>query len=231
MTVTAVSFADIFPTVPEIGGISTPLNPFVRAHSTMFGTSTMSLSGPELITGIRIRRSAPTASTNIAAWPSLAAVYASYIVKIGTSNLLTTDGEYLSSTPTIDSYFDTGDAVVGRSGGLTIAANTFTGSSSVLDIMFTTSFVYDGTKALQVAVSHGVYTGGAPSGVNNFASVGAYVPFVSDAISNTTGLFTSSNSFSNPIRYELISSPVPEPATMTAIALGLAAIARRKKVS
>jgi hypothetical protein len=225
---------------PETGGLSTAFRQVARTYAQSFDSSVMASLGPNpvMITGIRFRLFADLVNNGAGgvAWPATSITFSDWTLRIGTSNLVQTDGEFLSLTPTFNSYFDMGDAVTARTGALTITAGDFANTSASVatpnpwssTIGFTTPFMYTPGRALVYAFSHTGYGTSVPQA---FFASGNFASHVSDAISSTAGanLDGSPNGFSNPYMVEFITAPVPEPATMAALGLGTLALLRRRR--
>lgn len=197
---TSFAFA---PTNPEVGGLNTPIRGFNRALACAYFPSVFSVTGPQTIVGIRYKQDLPST----AAWPAEAVTWPSYTIKMGTSNKLATDGEFLTLTPTINSYFDTGDSVVTRSGALTMDANALpAGGGWGPVIPFSTSWTWNGTAPMIIAIEligHGNTT--IPQAL---LSAGLYATNSADCIiSTTTATFDAApNTYGDPVIMDFVTA-------------------------
>ncbi len=237
----SIAMAQYVPAIPETTGLNTAFRTAPRGYAEYFNPSVMSgVTQPLLITGIQFRLAAGSTTGIVGnAWPPSALNFATFDLKIGkAAPAIVTAGEI----PTLTSFnamFDAG-AVVARSGPMTIGANAFTylPTSNLTNpnpwgftVNFTTPFTYMPGDHLVYALVHSGY-GATP--VNAFFAAGDYVPNSRDAVSlvPAAGVPTFDSvagGFSNPYVVQFTTAPVPEPATIAVLGLGVVALLRTRK--
>lgn len=225
----AVSSADFNTTFAETSGLSTAFRQAARSYQAYYTPAALSsVSTPVSIVGVRFK----LWNGELANWPPSNITFANFkMVLAKPTAQLDIDGEFLSTTPTISSYWASSTTVYDSS--LTIAANSFidNGTSSnpySYQLNFTNAYTYNGGSIL-MALTHSGY-GGTPA--QAFFANGSFQNGVTDAISNTTydPTFTQgTNAFSSPYLVEFVTRPVPEPASMAVLGLGVAALLRRRR--
>jgi hypothetical protein len=224
---------------PLDSGLNTPLRNLPRSYQQFIDSSQLaSITEPVNITGMQLRLAIgenwrPVGYVG-ATWPDVPISFAQFDVQLAQASAgLSSDGEYLSTTPTFASY-QGADVTTVRSGLLDIAASAFSADGGAVGVHtfgvllnFTTPYVYTPGTDLTLMIRHGGYTGGALQAF--FASRG-FQNNVSDAISSTVSATAAApNGFSSPMYLQLTYAPVPEPASITTGALLLAAGAVRRR--
>jgi hypothetical protein len=230
------------PPLVETGGLNTAFRNAPRAYQSFIDSTQLAgLTQPTFITGISLRlmsASLGSATTNPPAdWPSQTLNFSDFTVRIGSpSAAIVTAGEIPVTTTTFNQNFGA-DVVTARSGALSLSTGAFGFNPSSTPaapnpwgptITFTTPFLYTPGQDLIYAISHSGY---APAGeFQPFFSSGDYANSVADAVSSTTSssLDAAPGGFSSPYLVQFTTEPIPEPATMTVLALGAVAALRRR---
>lgn len=247
LAITLLSSWAIADVTPSLGtesstdsGLNTPIRSLARTYQEYFAPGALSaVASPTQIIGVQFRlaigenwRPAGYVGTS---WPDAALNFTDWTMKLGTAtSQLVTDGEYLSTTPTFASYFATSTVV--KTGALTIAANSMpadggaTGIHSwATAIMFDTPYTINPGDSLVMQINHSGY-GATGTPLNAFFASRSFQNGLCDAISSTaSGSAAAPNGFSSPVFVNFITAPVPEPATLTALGIGLAAILKRRR--
>ena len=246
LALSGASFAQSFtPNLTETGGVNTAFRNAPRAYASYIDESLFSsITQPVFITGIRFRLMAAslgTAAQNPPAnWPSQTLNFSDFTMKVGEANsAIAAAGEIPSLTGTFNSLFAPGATTV-RTGALTLNSGDFPFNSASTPtspngwgatISFASAYLYNPGTTLMYAISHSGY---APSTeFQPFFAVANFGVGVADAVSSTTptaGLDSTIGGFSSPYVVQFETTPVPEPATMSLLALaGLAAARKRKR--
>jgi len=224
-----------------VSGLNTPIRSLPRAYQEYFAASNFSsITQPVQITGMQLRLAIGENWRPVGyagqTWPNVPISFARWDLQLSKpSTGLTTDGEYLSLTPTFNSYQDGGLTTV-RSGPLAInpAAYAADGANPATDIHsfgvtipFTTPYVYNPGDGLVMMLRHGGYTGGA---LDAFYASRDFQNGVTDAISSTVGAdATAPSGFSSPVFIQFPYVPVPEPTSLGLLAgAGLLVLRRRR---
>lgn len=236
----ALSMAQYIPAIPETSGLNTMYRTAPRTYAQYVDESLMTgLTQPTLITGITLRLAAGVPNGVVSnAWPPSNINFSDFTVKIGRASAAVQAASEFPSLGTFNSYFDPSASIV-RSGALSIGANSFTYNplSSISNAVFnpwgytlnfTTPYLYTPGTELIYAVSH---TGYGASPTQAFFAAGNYSAGQTDAVSfaGTSTFDTVAGNFSSPYVIQFQTAPVPEPGTIAALSLGLAALARRRK--
>lgn len=241
----ASSFAGAQTFVPplvETSGVNTVFRNAPRAYQSFIDSTQLTgIPGPVLITGISFRLMAASLAASgqnpPADWPSQTLNFTDFTVRMGSpSAAVATAGEFPSTTPTFNQNFGA-DAVTTRTGGLTLNTGAFGFNAASTPtapnpwgptITFTTPFLYNPGQDLVYAISH---TGYAPTTeFQPFFAVANFSLNVADAVSSTASnsLDAAPGGFSSPYLVQFTYEAVPEPATMTVLALGAVAALRRR---
>ncbi len=228
------------PTVAEsatVSGLNTTMRNLPRTQQQYINSAQLSsITSPVFITGIQFRLALgenwrPAGYVG-ASWPNVAINFPAYNITLGAATTsLDSDGEYLTSANSFAAT-QTGATAV-RSGPLSITAGAFLadgGTSGVHSwgpvIDFDTDYVYTPGTSLVTTFSLQGYTGGAAQAF--FASTG-YAADAQDAIFASTFGATNSTGWNDVVIVNYLTAPIPEPATLGALAaVGLVALRRRK---
>lgn len=217
-------------------GLNTIIRQFPRVHQGFYDSSVLpAVTGPTALLGMQLRLSIgenwrPAGYVG-ASWPNAAISFTDYTITIAKATpQLVTDGEFLSLTPTFNSYLL--DPVVVRTGPLTIPAGAFLADGGAAGIhsfanlaTFSTPFIVSPGDSLVVQVRHSGY-GSTGTPLNAFFATIPYTAGAVDAISSTASATAAAPSgFTSPY---IINFVIPEPAALSLLApLGLM-LARRR---
>jgi len=221
-------------------GLNTAIRSAPRTYQEYMASSNFSsITQPSLITGMRLRLAIgenwrPVGYVG-STWPSQNLTLGTYTVTLAKPSAgLVSDGEYLSTAPTFASYQVSPVTVYNQA--LNIAANSFTADGGVAGvhsysgptINFTTPYNFTPGDGLVLQVNHGGYL--PSTELNAFFASRSFQNGVTDAISNTTsGTAAAPNGFSSPYFIQFTYEPIPEPASLGALAaVGVLAMRRRK---
>lgn len=224
----AIAHADIDVTIPETGGVSTAFRQLARTYQSYYTPLALSSSTPAVITGVRFK----LWNGETANWPSSTINFSAFkIVLAKPTAQLDTDGEFLSLAPSFNSYWASSTTVYDAP--LSITAGSFPDNGTLSNpwgpiINFSSSYNYTGGSIL-MAVTHPGY---GTSAVQAFFATGDFQNGTADAISTTLGtdptFGNAPDGFSSPYIVQFITAPVPEPATLSVLAIGAAAMLRRR---
>ena len=238
----ASSFAGAQTFVPplvETGGVNTVFRSAPRAYQSFIDSTQLAgISGPVLITGISFRLMAASfGSSPPANWPSQTLNFTDFTVRIGSASAaVAAAGEFPTTTPTFNQNFGA-DVITARTGGLSLSTGAFGFNAASTPtapnpwgptITFSTPYLYNPGQDLVYAVSH---TGYIPNTeFQPFFATANFAVNVADAVSSTTSnsLDAAPGGFSSPYVVMFTTEPIPEPATMTVLALGAVAALRRR---
>ncbi len=236
--------ADVSPNIgaetTASSGINTPVRNAPRTYEAYYSSSALSaVTQPTTLTGIQFRLAIDSnwlpAGYVGSTWPNTAINFSDFTITLATATpQLVTDGEYLSTTPTFASYLL--NPVVVRSGALTLDPGSFSSAGSVHPwgptISFSTSYTLNPGQSLVLLINHSGYGATGTPLQAFFASTG-FVNGTADAISSTaSGTATVPNGFSSPLFVNFVTTPVPEPGTISLAVLGgLALIGVRRRMA
>ncbi len=244
LALSGASFAQSFtPNLTETTGVNTVFRNAPRAYASYLDESLFSsITQPVFITGIRFRlMAASLGSPPPANWPSQTLNFSDFTVKVGEANsTIVAANEIPAASGTFNALFAAGATTV-RTGALTLNSGDFPFDSASTPtspngwgatISFASAYLYNPGTTLMYAISHSGY---APSTeFQPFFAVANFANGVADAVSTTTptaGLDSTVTGFSSPYVVQFETSPVPEPATMSLLALAGLAAARKRKQS
>jgi hypothetical protein len=241
----ASSFAGAQTFVPplvETSGVNTVFRSAPRAYQSFIDSTQLTgISGPVLITGISFRLMAASLGTPAqnppADWPSQTLNFTDFTIRIGSASAaVAAAGEFPTTTPTFNQNFGA-DVITARTGGLSLSTGAFGFNAASTPtapnpwgptITFSTPYLYNPGQDLVYAVSH---TGYVPNTeFQPFFATADWSVNVADAVSSITSssLDAAPGGFSSPYVVQFTTEPIPEPATMTVLALGAVAALRRR---
>jgi len=218
-------------------GIDTIIRTGPRVHQGFYDDSVLpAFSSPTSLLGLQLKLAIGerwrTTGYVGASWPNVAISFTNYTITIAKATAqLNTDGEFLSLTPTFNSYL--ASPVVVYNAPLVIPANAFQADGGLTGVhsfttlaTFSTPFVIDPGDSLVVQVRHTGY-GVAGTPLNAFFATAPFSNGAVDAISATSGATAAVPSgFSSPYIFNFV---IPEPAALSLLAPALPLLGRRRK--
>jgi len=222
------AFANFNTTIAETSGLSTAFRQVARSYQAYYTSAALSASTAATVTGVRFK----LWNGELANWPPSAISFTNFkVVMAKPTSQLDIDGEFLSTAPSMSSYWASSTTVY--NGSLNVAANSFidngtTSNPYSFQLNFTTPYSYSGGSLL-FALTHSGY---GTSAAQAFFANGNFANGVADAISTTTydpNFTSTANAFSSPYLLEFVTQAVPEPTSMAVLGLGVAALLRRRR--
>ena len=255
-TILALAFAGLTPSAqaqtivaPNVteaaanSGLTTPLNSAARTYMGYLDASQFSsLTTPVYITGIQFRLATGfNSQITTAAWPPQALTFSEYNIQLAQASAADVAAGDLEDSTSFANNQNAATAVTVRSGGLTIAANSFSNSLTGVNsfgptISFTTPYTFVPGSSLTYLIDESGYGTSSTVPQAAFASTD-YATGMADALVSTAGTdATAPTGYTSPLIVEFQYStlaPVPESSTtvslglMLALGLGLIIVRRR----
>lgn len=247
LTQPATAQSVISPTTTEsaaTSGLTTALNAGARTYMGYLDASQFSsLTSPVLITGIQFRLATGfNSQISTATWPPQDLTFSDYTIQLSRASAADEAAGDLEDGTSFASNQNAATAATVRSGGLTIAANSFSNSLSGVNtfgptISFSTPYLFSPGSSLVYLISESGYGTASTVPQAAFASTD-YAPGVADALVSTTGAgATAPDGYTSPLivqfQYTSAAAPVPEASSVVslglllALGLGLTAAKRR----
>lgn len=241
LAVSAHASADLRPNIgvetATTSGNSSALRNAARSYQSWYSASTFGTTSDTVLTGIQFKLAMGTIWGSGTNWASSTLNFSNFRIQLSeASTKLLTDGEYLVSNGAFSSYQSTTTLKTVRNGALSIAAGSFladggtTGTHSFgPTINFTTPYTLKAGKSLVLQINHTGY-GATGTPLQAFFASGVGQAGTTDAILSDLGSSqANANHFTTPLMVNFKTQAVPEPASMAAMGLGLAAMLRRRR--
>ena len=210
-------------------GLTTPLNTNARTYMGYLSAAEFSsLTTPVYITGIQFRLATGfNSQITTATWPPQALAFSEYNIQLAQASAADVAAGDLEDSSVFANNQNAATAVTVRSGGLTIAADSFSNSLAGTNsfgptISFTTPYAFLPGSSLTYLIDESGYGTSSTVPQAAFASTD-YLPGVADALVSTAGAdATAPGGYTQPLLVQFqYSTAAPVPEASTAISLGL----------